>query len=200
MRGGTSLVSRRSSAAWWRDSGLRSCRACSDLFITAGFPPAIKIDGKMTPVSSQPLTGTHTAEQLPPGRAVLAQDFVAVTAACLLVRRSIYEEVGGLDESLAVAFNDVDFCLRVFRAGYRNFWTPYAELIHHESVSRGYENTPEKQMRFQREIDILQSRWQSLLKADPAYNPNLTYDAEDFSLAWPPRHEAQPRLGSATIP
>lgn len=125
------------------------------------------------------------------GRAVLAQEFVAVTAACLLVRRSIYEEVGGLDESLAVAFNDVDFCLRVHEAGYRNHWTPYAELIHHESVSRGYEDTPEKQQRFKREIDTLQARWPHLLAHDPCYNPNLTMDAEDFSLAWPPRGPAR---------
>ena len=125
------------------------------------------------------------------GRAVLAQEFVAVTAACLLVRRSIYEEVGGLDESLAVAFNDVDFCLRVHEAGYRNHWTPYAELIHHESVSRGYEDTPEKQQRFKREIDTLQARWPHLLAHDPCYNPNLTMDAEDFSLAWPPRGAAR---------
>lgn len=121
------------------------------------------------------------------GRAVLAQDFVAVTAACLLVRRSVFDEVGGLDEGLAVAFNDVDFCLRVHQAGYRNHWTPYAELVHHESVSRGYEDTPEKQRRFQREIDTLQARWSALLKRDPCYSPNLTADAEDFSLAWPPR-------------
>jgi hypothetical protein len=93
------------------------------------------------------------------GRAVLAQDFVAVTAACLLVRKSIYDEVHGLDETLAVAFNDVDFCLRVHEAGYRNHWTPYAELVHHESVTRGYEDTPEKQKRFKGEIDLLQSRW-----------------------------------------
>lgn len=125
------------------------------------------------------------------GRAVLAQEFVAVTAACLLVRRSIYEEVGGLDETLAVAFNDVDFCLRVHEAGYRNHWTPYAELVHHESVSRGYEDTPEKQQRFKREIDTLQSRWPHLLAHDPCYNPNLTMDAEDFSLAWPPRSPAR---------
>jgi len=121
------------------------------------------------------------------GRAVLAQDFVAVTAACLLVRRSIFEEVNGLDESLAVAFNDVDFCLRVHQAGYRNHWTPHAELVHHESVSRGYEDTPEKQRRFKGEIEILQSRWSELLKHDPCYSPNLTADAEDFTLAWPPR-------------
>ncbi|MES2609821.1 MAG: glycosyltransferase [Pseudomonadota bacterium] len=121
------------------------------------------------------------------GRAVLAQDFVAVTAACLLLRKSVYEEVSGLDESLAVAFNDVDFCLRVREAGYRNHWTPYAELIHHESVSRGYEDTPEKQKRFNSEVKILQTRWPALLANDPCYNPNLTIDAEDFSLAWPPR-------------
>ncbi|GAB2743039.1 hypothetical protein GCM10027019_23150 [Melaminivora jejuensis] len=120
------------------------------------------------------------------GRAVLAQDFVAVTAACLLVRRSIYDEVGGLDESLAVAFNDVDFCLKVHQAGYRNHWTPYAELIHHESVTRGYEDTPEKQQRFKGEIDTLQSRWAALIARDPCYSPNLTAHAEDFSLAWPP--------------
>lgn len=121
------------------------------------------------------------------GRAVLAQDMVAVTAACLLVRKSIFHEVGGLDETLAVAFNDVDFCLRVFQAGYRNHWTPYAELIHHESLTRGYEDTPEKQKRFQAEVTILQKRWEFLLDHDPCYNPNLTIMAEDFSLAWPPR-------------
>lgn len=121
------------------------------------------------------------------GRAVLAQDMVAVTGACLLVRKTIYEEVGGLDENLAVAFNDVDFCLRVHSAGYRNHWTPYAELKHHESLTQGYEDTPEKQKRFQSEIEILQTRWQPLLGADPFYNPNLTIRAEDFSLAWPPR-------------
>lgn len=122
------------------------------------------------------------------GRAVLAQDFVGVTAACLLVRKAIYQEVGGLDESLAVAFNDVDFCLRVHHAGYRNHWTPYAELIHHESVTRGYEDTPAKQARFRKEIELMQRRWGDFLRNDPCYNPNLTYNAEDFSLAWPPRH------------
>jgi GT2 family glycosyltransferase len=125
------------------------------------------------------------------GRAVLAQDMVAVTAACLLVRRSIFDEVGGLDEQLAVAFNDVDFCLKVHAAGYRNHWTPYAELVHHESVTRGYEDTPEKQRRFRSEIETMQQRWAGLIADDPCYSPNLTADAEDFSLAWPPR-TAQP--------
>lgn len=124
------------------------------------------------------------------GRAVLAQDMVAVTAACLLVRKSIFQEVGGLDEGLAVAFNDIDFCLRVHGAGYRNHWTPFAELIHHESVTRGYEDTPEKQSRFRAEIEKMQGRWPALLAhADPCYSPNLTAIAEDFSLAWPPRRD-----------
>ena len=123
------------------------------------------------------------------GRAVLAQDMIGVTAACLLIRRSIYHEVGSLDEGLAVAFNDVDFCLRVHSAGYRNHWTPYAELVHHESLTRGHEDTPEKQQRFRSEIDTMQARWAALLAYDPCYNPNLTVDSEDISLAWPPRRE-----------
>ena len=124
------------------------------------------------------------------GRAVLAQDMIAVTAACLLVRKSIFDAVGGLDETLAVAFNDVDFCLRVHAAGYRNHWTPYAELIHHESLTRGHEDTPEKQARFRKEIDKMQARWPALEKHDdPCYSPNLTATSEDFSLAWPPRRE-----------
>ena len=120
-------------------------------------------------------------------RAVLHQSLSAVTAACLLVRRSVFESVNGLDEKLAVAFNDVDFCLRIQEAGYRNVWTPYAEMIHHESVSRGHENTPEKQARFASEVQKMKERWGNDLLVDPAYSPNLTLDYEDFSLAWPPR-------------
>ncbi len=121
-------------------------------------------------------------------RANLQQSFSAVTAACLLVSRSKYIEVNGLDEEgLQVAFNDVDFCLKLRQAGYRNVWTPYAELYHHESLSRGYEDTPEKQERFQKEVSLMKKRWKDVLDTDPAYNPNLTLDAEDFSLAWPPR-------------
>ena len=122
------------------------------------------------------------------GRAVLLQSVSAVTAACLLVRRRIYQEVGGLDESLAVAFNDVDFCLRVREAGFRNIWTPYAELYHHESVSRGREDNAEKRSRFRQEIARLQETWGGTLLRDPAYSPNLTMIAEDFSIApgWRP--------------
>jgi O-antigen biosynthesis protein len=123
-------------------------------------------------------------------RAVLIQNFSAVTAACLLVRKSIFQEVGGVDEELPVAFNDVDFCLRVMTKGYRNVWTPYAELIHHESASRGLEDSPEKQERFLREHLLMRDRWGEPIRSDPAYNPNLTLEREDFSLAWPPRTRA----------
>ncbi len=114
----------------------------------------------------------------------------AVTAACLVIRKFIYLEVNGFDENIAVAFNDVDFCLKVQSRGYRNLCTPFAELIHHESASRGPENTPEKARRFQKEIELLHARWGTRLANDPAYNPNLTLDHEDFSLAFPPRGPA----------
>ncbi|MFW7343331.1 glycosyltransferase [Pollutimonas sp. H1-120] len=122
------------------------------------------------------------------GRASLIQTLSAVTAACLVIKKSVYEEVGGLDDAnLPIAFNDVDFCLRVAKAGYRNVWTPYAEMYHHESASRGYEDTPEKQARFTKEVNYMKQRWGESLLSDPAYNPNLTICSEDFSLAWPPR-------------
>ncbi len=119
-------------------------------------------------------------------RAQLAQNYSAVTGACLVVRKSTYEAVGGLDEvDLAVSLNDVDFCLKVRAAGYRNLWTPFAELYHHESATRGYEDTPEKMARFEKERTIMKQRWGSLLARDPAYNPNLTLESEDFAFAYP---------------
>ena len=122
------------------------------------------------------------------GRASLTQNLSAVTAACLVIKKSIYESVGGLNENdLAVAFNDVDFCLRVNEAGYQNVWTPFAELYHHESATRGYEDTLEKQQRFAKEMSYMYSRWGKLLVNDPAYNPNLTLIGNDFGLAWPSR-------------
>ena len=120
-------------------------------------------------------------------RSVLHQSLCAVTAACIVVRRSCFEAVNGLDENFAVAFNDVDFCLRIKEAGYRNVWTPCAEMIHHESVSRGQNDTPDKQALFASEVQKMKGRWGEKLLVDPAYSPNLTLDYEDFSLAWPPR-------------
>ncbi len=116
------------------------------------------------------------------GRLVYAQNVSAVTAACLMIKKTVWDEVGGLDESFQVAFNDVDFCMRVRRAGYLNVWTPFAELYHYESKSRGYEDTPEKQRRFEGEVRRFRERWEKELAAgDPYYNPNLTLDREDFS-------------------
>ncbi len=117
------------------------------------------------------------------GRLKAVQNLSAVTAACLLVRRGVYEQVGGLDEEhLTVAYNDVDFCLRVRAAGYQNLWTPYAELYHHESISRGEDDTPEKKARFDKEVAYMRRVWGEELENDPFYNPNLSRRREDFSL------------------
>ncbi|MEK7778542.1 MAG: glycosyltransferase [Pseudomonadota bacterium] len=122
------------------------------------------------------------------GRASLSSAFSAVSAACLVVRKSIYNEVGGLNEqNLQIAFNDVDFCLKLRNSGYHNVWTPYAELYHHESATRGHENSPEKRARFAKEVLFMKQNWGSLLLNDPGYNPNLTLDRSDFSLADTPR-------------
>jgi len=135
----------------------------------------------------------HSHKCLPKGelgyvaRASVIQGLSAVTAACLVVRKEIFDQVGGLEEKLKVAYNDVDFCIKVREAGYQNVWTPYAELYHHESATRGYEDTPEKKLRFSKETAFMKQRWGELLMNDPAYSPNLTLDREDFSLAWPPR-------------
>ncbi len=131
------------------------------------------------------------------GRAVVHQSLSAVTAACLLVRKAIYQEVQGLDEAFAVAFNDVDFCLKVRNAGYRNVWTPYAEMIHHESASRGQNTSPEKRRREQAEIDLMKERWGEELMKDPAYSPNLSLITEDLSFAWPPRIKTVSELRNA---
>ena len=115
-------------------------------------------------------------------RILLTQSLSAVTAACMLVRREVFEHVGGFEENhLQVAFNDVDFCLKVREAGYRNVWTPYARLYHHESLSRGVENSPDKRARFVSEVLFMKRKWGPLLAKDPFYNPNLTLDREDFT-------------------
>lgn len=122
------------------------------------------------------------------GRLGSIQEVSANTAACLLVRKEHYFAVGGLDEeNLPVSFNDVDFCLRLRSAGLRNLWTPYAQLYHHESKSRGLELSPDAYARALGEGEYLRWRWGAWLLSDPAYNPNLTLEREDFSLAWPPR-------------
>ena len=116
-------------------------------------------------------------------RIICAQDYSAVTAACMMVKRSVFEEVGGLTEELAVAFNDIDFCMKVRQKGYLVVYNPYAELYHYESKSRGLEDTPEKQERFHKEIQTFETRWPEILKnGDPYYNPNLSLETQNFSL------------------
>ncbi len=124
------------------------------------------------------------------GRLVLPQRFSAVTAACMVVRREVWEQVGGLDEEhLGVAFNDVDFCLRLREAGWTVVWTPAAELFHHESVTRGEDAEEERHLA---EVRYMKQRWTDVLFADPAYNPNLSIAGEPFTLAWPPRAAHRP--------
>jgi len=120
------------------------------------------------------------------GRGVLQQELSAVTGACLTVRRDVFDEVGGFDENLAVAFNDVDLCLRIRAAGYRNVWTPFAELIHHESASRGQDDTPAKIARTQQEVRFMKDRWGSTLDGDPYYHPRLSLRSGQFTFESPP--------------
>ena len=118
------------------------------------------------------------------GRVQLIQNFSAVTGACLMTRKDVFFDVGGFNENeLKVAANDVDYCLRVREKGLRIIYTPYSELIHYESISRGYEDTPEKMERFNKEKEYFAKQWANILNSgDPYYNPNLTLDREDFSL------------------
>ena len=111
------------------------------------------------------------------------QNYSAVTAACMVMKTQLFKDVKGFDEkNLAVAFNDVDLCLRVLEAGYRNVWTPYAELIHHESISRGSESSRIEE--FQKEVLYMRQRWKSIIHDDPAYNPNLSLNNEEsFSIS-----------------
>jgi glycosyltransferase involved in cell wall biosynthesis len=113
-------------------------------------------------------------------RAVLVQNMSAVTAACLVIRKEVFEAVGGFEERLTITFNDVDLCLRIAQSGYRNLYTPFAELYHLESVTR-------KMMAYAHEESFFQTQWQHALFSDPAYNPNLTLEKEDLSPAFPPR-------------
>ncbi|MCB1821171.1 MAG: glycosyltransferase family 2 protein, partial [Candidatus Competibacteraceae bacterium] len=114
----------------------------------------------------------------------LIQNLSAVTAACLMVKKSLYQTINGMDDKhLAVAFNDVDFCLRLREKGYLNVFTPYCELYHHESRTRGHEDTPQKKQRFIEEIAYMQKRHAAiLLNGDPYYNANLPLDRDDFGM------------------
>ena len=130
----------------------------------------------------------HAHKYLPRGaygymsRGAIAQNFSAVTFACVMMSSDIFEEMHGIDEKFEVTFNDVDMCMRIRKAGYLNVFTPYAELYHYESKSRGQEDTPEKVKRFNSEIDRFKKRWdKELEQGDPYYNPHLSLHHEDFS-------------------
>jgi GT2 family glycosyltransferase len=122
------------------------------------------------------------------GRALALQDFSAVTAACMVLRKQVFDEAGGFDEAnLPVSYNDVDLCLRLRERGYRVLWTPYAELFHKESATRGSDRSPENRSRFASEVAYMRKRWGALLDMDPYFNPNLSLDSDAFLLANPPR-------------
>ncbi|MFZ5863091.1 MAG: glycosyltransferase [Nitrospirota bacterium] len=116
------------------------------------------------------------------GRINIIQNLTAVTAACMMMRRTVFDEVGGFDEAFSHSFNDVDLCLRIRDKGYLVVYTPYAELYHHESVSRGHDDKPEERARLDREIALMKTRWKRVFDAgDPYYSPNLTLEKTDFS-------------------
>ncbi len=117
------------------------------------------------------------------GRLCYAQNVSAVTGACLMVKKSLFKEVGGLEESFAISLNDVDFCLKLREKGYLNIFTPFAECFHYESISRGLDDQGEKAERYNRESEQFREKWKTVLEAgDPYYNPNFSLDRSDFSL------------------
>lgn len=117
------------------------------------------------------------------GRIRIIQNLSAVTGACLMTKKNIFNEIGGFDENYSHALNDIDFCLKVREKGYLIIYTPYTELYHYESLTRGYEETPEKLKRFRKEIEYFRKKWKDILiKGDPYYNNNLTLEREDFSI------------------
>ena len=134
-------------------------------------------------IAGHTFIGLHQAENSYFHRAMSTQDYSAVTAACMMSKKSLFDTVGGFSEELAVAFNDIDYCMKVRKAGKLVVYNPYALLYHYESKSRGLEDTPEKVARFNREIRIFSDKWPEILRdGDPYYNPNLTLRKSNFAL------------------
>jgi GT2 family glycosyltransferase len=122
------------------------------------------------------------------GRSSLTSSFSAVTAACMVLRKDLYEEVGGMNEiDLAVAYNDIDLCLKLKALGYRNVYTPYAQMYHYESASRGADSSSSDQKRFSSEVEYMRAHWPDFLQEDAMYSPNLSLEHADFRFAYPPR-------------
>jgi GT2 family glycosyltransferase len=126
------------------------------------------------------------------GRAALEQDLSCITAACIVMRRALFEELNGFNEKLAIAFNDVDLCIRIRNAGWRIIWTPQVEMYHHEFASLGRHNLPERKAAFEREVALMRKMWGEVLDNDPFYNPNLSLNSNNFTLAFPPRQGRVP--------
>jgi len=121
-------------------------------------------------------------------RLLVVQNYTAVTGACLVIEKHKFQKIGGFDEvNLPISMNDIDLCLKLVHAGYRNLWTPHALLYHKEGLSRGDDMAPINIERFNKEVSLVASRWEGYFSQDPAYSPNLTIVNENFSLAFPPR-------------
>ncbi|MDG2046040.1 MAG: glycosyltransferase family 2 protein [Halioglobus sp.] len=131
---------------------------------------------------------THSTHNGYFGRSNLTSSFSAVTGACMVLRKSLYKKVLGMNEvNLSVAYNDVDLCLKIASLGYRNIYTPYAKLYHHESASRGRDSVTSDQQRFSSEVEYMRAQWSEILQEDAMYSPNLSLDHSDFRYAYPPR-------------
>ena len=121
------------------------------------------------------------------GRAALEQDLSCVTAACMVARRTAFDQVKGFNEDLPVAFNDVDFCLRLRSAGWRIVWTPRVALYHHKSASLGKHDAPARREQFERDVATMTRLWGATIQNDPFFNPNLALDSGNYLIAFPPR-------------
>jgi GT2 family glycosyltransferase len=121
------------------------------------------------------------------GRGILEQDLSCVTAACMVMRREVFDSISGFDEKFAIAFNDVDLCIRVRQKGWRIIWTPAVEMYHHESASLGKHNAPQRQALFEHEVKLMRAIWGDVLDRDPFFNPNLSLATPYYTLAFPPR-------------
>ena len=129
------------------------------------------------------------------GRGILEQDLSCVTAACMVMRREVFDSIGGFSEQFAVAFNDVDLCLRAREKGWRIIWTPTVEMCHHESASFGEHNAPHRHELFRHEVRAMRAKWGKKLDFDPFFNPNLSFATPYYTLAFPPRISKLPELG-----
>jgi O-antigen biosynthesis protein len=126
------------------------------------------------------------------GRAVIEQDLSCVTAACMGMHRELFDQLGGFNEELAVAFNDVDLCVRIKQTGWRIIWTPTVEHYHHESASLGPHDSPERAQEYEKEVKLMRSLWGTVLDHDPAYNPNLSLAGDFYTLSFHPRIDKMP--------